>query len=172
MFYQTTITLPIVRLQGLLSLLDTVETQAEVRGMSDTEILELRLAPNMFALVKQIQIATDNAKGMASRMAGKEAPKYDDNEVSFSDIRARLEKTITYLETFTEADFASAVTAEVRLPWFPDMMFVGEGYLTTYALPNFFFHVVSAYAILRSAGFDIGKGDYMGPGLALIPDVK
>ena len=94
---------------------------------------------------------------MASRMAAKEAPKYDDNEATLADIRARIEKTIAYLETFTEADFVSAATAEVRLPWFPGMKFVGEDYLMTYAIPNFFFHVVSAYAILRSAGFDIGK---------------
>jgi uncharacterized protein len=92
--------------------------------MSDTDVLELRLAPDMFALVKQIQIATDNAKGMASRLAAKEAPKYEDNEASLAEIRARLEKTIAYLETFTEADFAHAATAEVRLPWFPGMRFV------------------------------------------------
>ena len=172
MFYQATITLPIVRLQWLLSLLDKVEIQAKEKGMSDTDVLELRLAPDMFALVKQIQIATDNAKGMASRMAAKEAPKYDDNEASLSDIRARIEKMIAYLETFTEWDFAQASTAEVRLPWFPGMRFVGEGYLLTYALPNFFFHIVAVYTILRSAGFDIGKWDYMGPGLVLLPDVQ
>ena len=134
-----------------------METQAKEKGMSDTDILELRLAPDMYALVKQIQIATDNAKGMASRMAGKEAPKYEDNEATLSDIRARLEKTIAYLETFSERDFADAATTEVRLPWFPGMHFVGEGYLLTYALPNFFFHIVAVYTILRNAGFDIGK---------------
>jgi hypothetical protein len=138
--------------------------------MSDTDVLELRLAPDMFTFVKQIQIATDNAKGMASRMARKEAPKYEDNEATLAEIRARLEKTIAYLETFTEADFADAATAPARFPWFAGMKMVGQGYVLTYGLPNFFFHVVTAYDILRNAGFEIGKADYMGPGVALVPD--
>ena len=140
--------------------------------MSDTDVLNLRLAPDMFTFVKQIQIATDNAKGMASRMARKEAPKYEDNEVTLAEIRARLEKTIAYLETFTEADFADAATAPAPFPWFAGMKMVGEGYVLTYGLPNFFFHVFTAYDIIRNAGFEIGKADYMGPGVALVPDVE
>lgn len=140
--------------------------------MSDTDVLELRLAPDMFTFVKQVQIATDNAKGMASRMARKEAPKYEDNEATLAEIRARIEKTIAYLETFSPEDFADAATAAARFPWFAGMKMVGEGYVLTYGLPNFFFHIVTAYDILRNAGFDIGKGDYMGPGVALVPDVE
>ena len=170
MFYQTTITLPIVRLQWVLSLLDKVETQAKKKGMSDTDVLELRLAPDMYALVKQIQIATDNAKWMASRLAGKEAPKYEDNETTLAELRARLAKTISYLETFSEGDFENAATAEARFPYFPGMHMVGADYMLGYAIPNFFFHLVTTYDILRHHGFDIGKADYIGKSIPLLPD--
>lgn len=172
MFFQTTITLPIVRLQGLLIVLDKVEAQAKIKWMTDAEVLDLRLAPDMFSFVKQIQIATDNAKGMASRMAHHEIPSYEDNESSLAEIRARLEKTIAYLETFAESDFENGLTGEFRSKWMPGIKLVGEGYILTYGLPNFFFHVVMAYAILRNAGFDIGKWDYMGPGLVFLPDAE
>jgi uncharacterized protein len=140
--------------------------------MTDAQVLALSLTPDMFPLVKQIQIATDNAKGMASRMAHHEIPSYEDNESNFAEIRARLEKTIAYLETFTEADFADASTGEFKSKWFPGLKLVGEGYILTYGLPNFFFHVVTAYDILRNAGFEIGKEDYMGTGVAFVPDVE
>lgn len=172
MFYQATITLPTLRLRALLSLLDKVEIQAKEKWMTDAEVLDLKLTPDMFSLVKQIQIATDNAKGMASRMAHHEIPSYEDNESNFAEIRARLEKTIAYLETFAEVDFADASTGEFRSKWMPGVKLVGEGYIFTYGLPNFFFHVVTAYAILRNAGFDIGKEDYMGGGVAFVPVVE
>jgi hypothetical protein len=172
MFYQTTVTLPITRLQGLLSLLDKVESQAAEKGISEETILSGKLANDMFSFVKQIQIASDNAKGMASRMARKEAPKYEDNETTLKEVRARIEKTISYLETFTPEDFADAATAEAKFPWFAGVKFVGEGYVLTYGIPNFMFHIVTAYDILRHLGFDIGKADYMGPGLALVPDAE
>ncbi len=107
---------------------------------------------------------------MPSRLTGRENPKYEDTEATLDELKARLTKTIAFLETFTEADFVNAATAEARFPWFPGMHMVGAGYVLTYGLPNFFFHVVTAYNILRHHGFDIGKGDYMGGGLALIPD--
>lgn len=170
MFYQTTVTLPIVRLQGLLTLLDKIETQAAEKGITEETILSAKLAPDMFSFTKQIQIASDNAKWMASRMARKEAPKFEDNETTLNDLRTRIQKTITYLETFTPEDFVDAATAEAKFPWFTGMKFVGEGYVLTYGIPNFMFHVVTAYDIIRHLGFDIGKGDFMGPGLALVPD--
>lgn len=172
MFYQTTITLPITRLQGLLTLLDKVESQAAEKGISEDAILGGKLANDMFPFVRQIQIASDNAKGMASRMARKEAPKYEDNEATLKEVRARIEKTISYLETFTPEDFADAATAEAKFSWFPGVKFVGQGYVLTYGIPNFMFHVVTAYDILRHLGFDIGKADFMGPGLALLPDAE
>ena len=170
MFYESTITLPLTRLRGLVVLLEKIEPQVKEKNMSDTDILALRLAPDMFPFAKQIQIATDNAKGMASRMARKEAPKYEDNESTLAELKSRLEKTIAYLETFTPEDFADADTAEARFPYFPGMKMVGKGYVFTYGIPNFMFHVVTAYSILRNAGFDIGKADFMGGQAEMMPD--
>ena len=107
---------------------------------------------------------------MASRLAGKEAPKYEDNETTLAELRARLEKTISYLETFVETDFQNAATAEARFPYFPGMHMVGADYMLGYALPNFFFHLVTTYGILRHHGFDIGKADYIGKAIPLLPD--
>ena len=107
---------------------------------------------------------------MASRMARKEAPKYEDDESTLTELRTRLEKTIAYLETFTPEDFADADTAEARFPYFPGVKMVGKGYVFTYAIPNFMFHVVTAYSILRNAGFDVGKTDFMGGQVEMLPD--
>lgn len=161
MFYQTTVTLPTLRLKALLSLLVKVEAQAKEKGIDETTILEYRLIADMFPLIKQIQIATDNAKGMASRLARKEIPQYEDTETTLVALQSRLQKTIDYLATFTEADFADAAKAEAHFPYFKDVHMVGADYVIGYGLPNFFFHVVTAYDILRQHGFEIGKGDYM-----------
>lgn len=161
MFFESTITLPLTRLRGLITLIEKVESESKAKNMSDEDLLALRLAPDMFPLGKQIQIVTDNAKGMASRMAKKEAPKYEDDESTLAELKTRLEKTIAYLETFTPSDFAEADTAEVRFSYFPGMKMVGKGYVFTYGIPNFMFHVVTIYAILRNAGFKVGKGDFM-----------
>lgn len=172
MFYESTITLPLTRLRWLVVLLEKIEPQVKEKNMSDADILGLRLAPDMFPFAKQIQISTDNAKGMASRMSRKEAPKYEDNESTLTELKARLEKTIAYLETFTPEDFADADTAEARFPYFPGMKMVGKGYVFTYGIPNFMFHVVTAYSILRNAGFDIGKADFMGGQAEMVPDAE
>lgn len=171
MFYQTTVTLPISRMKALISLIDTITTQAQEKNMSDETILALSLSPDMLPFAKQIQIISDNAKGMVSRLSGTEAPKYEDNEKTLEELKARLNKTITYLETFSEADFANAATAEARFPWFPGVHMVWADYVLGYGLPNFFFHVVTAYDILRHHGFQIGKSDYIGTGLTIVPDV-
>lgn len=171
MYYQAAITLPISRMRALISLIDTVETQAKSKNMTDADILALRLAPDMFPFAKQVQIVSDNAKWMASRLARKEAPKYEDNEATLAELRARLEKTITYLETYSDADFADAATAEARFSYFPGKHLVGADYMLEYAIPNFFFHLVTTYDILRHHGFDIGKKDYMGNAVPFIDDV-
>ncbi|GAB0174295.1 MAG: DUF1993 domain-containing protein [Candidatus Altimarinota bacterium] len=170
MFYDAVITLPKARLKGLLSLIEKIESQVKEKNMIDAEVLNLRLAPDMFSFAKQIQIATDNAKGMASRLARVEAPKFEDNETTLSDLKNRLNKTISYLETFTSEHFKDADTAEARFPYFPGMKMVGKGYVFTYGIPNFMFHVVTAYSILRNAGFDIGKADFMGGQIEFHPD--
>jgi uncharacterized protein len=171
MYYESTVILPLTRLRGLLILLEKIELQAKERNITDADVLALRIAPDMFPLVKQVQVASDNAKGMVSRMARVDAPKYEDNESTLPELRARLEKTIAYLETFTPEHFQEADTAEARFPYFPGVKMVGKGYVFTYGIPNFMFHVVTAYAILRNAWFDIGKADFMGGQAAMVPDV-
>lgn len=116
MFYESTVTLPMKRLKGLVALIEKIEPQLTEKNMSDADVLALRLAPDMFPFAKQIQIATDNAKGMVSRMTRTEAPKYEDNESTLGELKARLEKTIAYLETFTPEHFSEADTAEARFP--------------------------------------------------------
>jgi hypothetical protein len=100
--------------------------------MTDADVLALRLAPDMFHFGRQIQIVSDNAKGIVSRLTNKEAPKYEDNEATLAELITRLEKTIAYLATFSESDFADAVTAEARFPYFPGKKVVGETYLINY----------------------------------------
>ena len=131
----------------------------------------MRLTADMFSFSRQVQIATDNAKGMASRLTGKDAPVYEDKESTLAELVARVEKTITFLESQKESDFDGAEAREARFPWFPDMHLKGGGYLLSYAIPNFMFHITTAYAILRHHGFEIGKGDFLGT-LPLIPDTK
>ncbi len=170
MFYQTLVTLPTLRMKALLSLLEKVKIQASEKGIDDTTLLAYRLAPDMLPFARQIQIVSDNAKWMASRMAWVEAPKYEDNEKTLDELMARLEKTIAYIATFTEESFQNAKNAEARFPWYPGKKMVGEGYVFTYGLPNFFFHVVTAYDILRHNGFQIGKSDYIGEDVALLDE--
>ncbi len=172
MFFQTTITLPISRMKSLISLIETVEIQAQEKWMTDADILGLRLAPDMLPFVKQIQIVSDNAKWMASRLAGKEIPKYEDTESTLWELRTRLQTTIAYLDTFVSTDFVNAAIAEARFPYFPGMHMVGADYVFGYGIPNFFFHVVTAYDILRQHWFDIGKADYMGKEVPLIADTQ
>jgi hypothetical protein len=109
---------------------------------------------------------------MASRLGRKESPVYPDTETTLDELKNRIDKTLEYLATFTEEDFKDADTAEARFPYFPGLHMVGAEYLLTYAIPNFTFHLVTAYAILRHHGFAIGKVDYMGKDVALLPDTQ
>lgn len=169
MYYSLCVTFPIERLTAMNALIDTIKSQAKAKGMSDESVLELRLAPDMFPFVKQIQVMTDNAKGMAARLSGKEIPVFEDSETTLDGLQARLQKTIDFLNTVTSADLVGAEKREARLPYFPNMHMLGEQYLTGYAIPNFLFHATTAYNILRTHGFEIGKKDFM-LSLPLIPD--
>lgn len=169
MYYSLCVTFPIQRLTAMSALLDTIKTQAKAKGMSDEAVLELRLAPDMFPFSKQIQVMTDNAKGMAARLGGKAIPAFEDSETTLDELKARLEKTIAFLQTLTPEDFIGAEKREARFPYFPGLHMVGEAYLTGYAIPNFLFHATTAYNILRNHGFEIGKKDFM-LSLPLLPD--
>jgi hypothetical protein len=152
------------QLTSLLACLDKAQTHAEARGFSPDNYVQLRLAPDMLPFVSQIRIASDAAKGAVARLAGQEAPKFEDNETTFDELRGRLRKTLDYLATVPASaidgsdDKAIVVPMRNRDP----LQFTGEVFLRHWALPNFFFHVTTAYALLRHAGVALGKGDFLG----------
>ncbi len=154
---------PVVRktLVNLKAFLKKGEAFAKEKSIHEEVMLGLRLAPNMFSLVRQVQIATDNAKGITARLAEMEPPKMEDNEKTFEELYQRIDRTIAFLDTLTPEQFANSAEAKVRLVYFPGKHYLGKEYLPMYGLPNFFFHVVTAYDILRSNGVVIGKGDYL-----------
>lgn len=164
-------TIPLLlRTQSTLShLINKAEAFMVEKGMNEADILGARLAPDMFPFVKQIQIATDNAKGIAARLAGVENPVLEDNETTFAELRARISKVEAFLGTLTPEQFNDAGTREVRLKYFEGKHFIGHTYLIEYGIPNIFFHVTTAYGILRNLGVQIGKSDYLGH-LSFIPD--
>jgi len=129
----------------------------------EAELLEARLASDMYPLVKQFQIASDAAKGTAARLVGDTPPSMADTEASFAELRDRCDRTIAYLQGLDRARFDGAATrpVELKLPNGQGWRFEGLAYLTGFGLPNFFFHVTTAYAILRANGIELGKGDFL-----------
>lgn len=161
--YEFTIPVFIKMLGGLKGVLQ----KAKEHGSDEATLLNDRLAPDMFPLVKQVQVATDNAKGVAARLSGAEVPSYPDTETTFAELDARIDKTIAYLQTITKESFANAASVQVTLPYFPGQFMTGYDYAREYAIPNFFFHVATAYGIIRKNGVQIGKTDYMNNSLPL-----
>ncbi|HRP28539.1 MAG TPA: DUF1993 domain-containing protein [Burkholderiaceae bacterium] len=150
-------------LGSLERILDKAEASAAARKFDPAVLLGLRLAPDMLPLAKQVQIACDAAKLSVARLAGIDAPKFEDNEASIADLKARVRKTIEFLAAVPAAKLDGSETREVRVPRRDgEMKFDGETYLKHYALPNFFFHVTTTYALLRHNGVDLGKADYLG----------
>jgi hypothetical protein len=161
-YYDFSVPVFINTLTALKGVLAKGEAFAKEQGIPETDMLALRFAPDMFPLVKQVQVATDNAKGAAARLTGKEAPKFEDTESNFAELYARIDKTVEYLKTFSPEDFKDAATITVTIPYFPGMHLVGDTYLRFYVHPNFFFHVTTAYDLLRNKGVQIGKADIAG----------
>lgn len=150
-------------LANLGGFLDKAEAFAGERKFDVDNYVGLRLSPDMNPFVFQIQSATDRAKLFSARVAGRDAPKWPDDEKTFAEVRARLKKGLDYLGTFTEADFADADTRLVTLRMRgQDVQWSAEKYLLENAYPNFFFHVTTAYNILRQAGVPLGKRDFTG----------
>lgn len=161
--YQASVPAFIRMLNNLAAILDKALAHADARKIDPAVLLGSRLYPDMLPLVRQVQIASDTAKGCAARLAGVEPPKYEDNEQTFADLAARIQKTVAYLETFSAEQIDGSEERMVTLPMHSGpMTFVGQSYLQGYALPNFYFHVTTAYAILRHNGVEIGKRDYLG----------
>lgn len=150
-------------LKGLKTALAKAEAHAEARKIEPDALLQARLYPDMFTLVRQVQIATDFAKGAAGRLAGAELPVFEDVETSFADLKARVAKAVAFIEGLAPAQFEGAETREVSLNRRGQVVsFTGRDYLLLQALPNFWFHVTTAYAILRHNGVELSKSDYMG----------
>ena len=152
----------------LLGALNTILGKAETHviniKMAPDSLLQASLFPDMFNLTRQVQIATDFAKGVTARLAGIDVPVYADNEVNFQELQARITKTIRFISSVTPPQIDGSEEREiVTRPGTPkEKKFSGQDYLLHYGLPQFFFHVTTAYAILRNNGIEIGKRDYMG----------
>ncbi|OYU44301.1 MAG: hypothetical protein CFE44_13695 [Burkholderiales bacterium PBB4] len=151
-------------LDGLKNVLAKAEAHATEKNIDPNAYLQARLYPDMFGLLRQVQIASDFAKGVSARLAGVEVPKLEDGETSFAELQARIDTVLAFIATLTEAQFADAATREIVLqPGTPkERRFHGQAYLLTYGLPHFFFHTTTAYAILRHNGIEVGKKDYIG----------
>ena len=150
-------------LRNLDAILAKAQTYAVAKKIDPSVLLTARLFPDMFSLLRQVQIASDHAKGAVARLAGVEVPKYEDNEQSFEEIRARLAKTIAFVDSFSAGQIDGSEEREISLKvGGKDMTFKGMPYLVGFAVPNFYFHLVTAYNILRHNGVEIGKLDYIG----------
>jgi hypothetical protein len=143
--------------------LDKAAEHAAAKEYDPNTLLQARLAPDMFPLVRQIQSACDQAKYAAGRPTGKDIPSHPDTEQTFDELRARVAAVRSYLEGFTARDFEGADERSITLPRWEGRSMSGTVYFTEFALPNFFFHLTMAYAILRHNGVDLGKRDYLGP---------
>jgi hypothetical protein len=150
-------------LKNLSAILDKAEAFATEREIEPDVLLNWRLASDMFPLVRQVQIAADFAKGTTARLAGAEVPKYADDETTFAALKARMAKTVKFVEGFKPKDIDGSETRDITLTvGGQDMHFKGEPYLVHFALPNFYFHATTAYNILRRCGVEIGKRDFIG----------
>jgi uncharacterized protein len=161
--YEVSVPVFSARLKALSNVLSAAEQNALDRKIDPQVLLTSRLAPDMYALTRQVQIATDHAKGAPSRLAGREVPKYEDNEASFADLQARIAKTLDLLGTFSAAEFDGSDDRVIDLKLGQrEISMPGLQYLLHVAMPNFYFHVTTAYDILRHNGVPLGKAMYVG----------
>ena len=161
--YQASIPVMTRALTQLAGILEKAEAHAAAQKIDPTILIQARLYPNMYPLARQIQIASDVAKGGAARLAGETPPSYEDNESSFAELQARLAKTIAFLNTFTPDQIEGSEEKTITLPVGKrDMSFQGRPYLLDFVLPNIYFHSTTAYAILRHWGVELGKTDFLG----------
>jgi hypothetical protein len=150
-------------LTNLSALLDKGTAHAAAKKFDSVVLAQARLFPDMHPLVRQVQIACDTAKGGAARLAGIEVPSHEDTEMTFAELKARIAKTVDFLKSVSAAQLKDAESRAIELK-FPNgsWKFTGMAYLTSFVLPNFYFHVSTAYALLRKNGVEVGKGDFLG----------
>jgi hypothetical protein len=169
--YQSSVPVFERSLNAFSAILDKAAAHAATSKFDPAIYLTLRLRPDMFAFVRQTQAFCDHAKNGASRLTGVEAPKFDDNEASLDDIKARIRKTLDVLAGLNAKDVDAGAEREIVFPVGPNKAkMTGANYVTHFVLPNFYFHLTTAYDILRYAGVPIGKRDFLGavPGFTLV----
>ena len=149
-------------LLALRAILVKAEAFAVEKKIDDSVLLGAYLAPDQFPLVKQVQVACDNAKGTAGRLAQVELPKMEDTEATLKELEARIDRTIAFLDTLKEEQFEASEERDIPIYFMPGKVLTGLEYLNTLGLANFYFHLTTAYSILRHNGMNIGKADYMG----------
>ena len=150
-------------LTNLESWLDKAEEYAGAKKFDVGVLMAARLAPDMKPFIYQVQSACDYVKAAAAWLSGRTPPKHEDNEQTIAEVRARIRKTVAFAESVAEAQYAGAAERKVSLSWAPGKVLGGEDYLLQMTIPNVYFHVAMAYAILRHNGVDIGKMDFLGP---------
>ncbi len=151
-------------LKNLSAILTKAEAYAEARKIDPAVLLGTRLFPDMFPLIRQVQLSADFAKNTAARLAGVEIPKFPDEETSFAELQQRLARTRDFVKSLTATQIDGSEQREINLTIAGEpLTFTGQDYLLHFALPNFYFHLTAAYAILRHCGLEIGKRDFVGP---------
>jgi uncharacterized protein len=152
-----------IGLNALSAILDKAETYAAAKSIDPAVLLSERLFPDMFALAQQVQSACDQAKNGGARLAGVDPPRYEDNEKTIAELKARIAKTVTFLKMLDAKKIDRSADREITFPLGPNMGHMkGADYLNHFAVPNFHFHVATAYDILRHCGVEIGKRDFLG----------
>jgi uncharacterized protein len=162
MLYDITVPLFAKKLGELNQILGKAQAYAEARKFDVENFPKARLFIDQLDFAKQIQIACDTAKLGVSRVTGKDAPVHDDTKTSFADLRTRIQETISYLNTIKSADFNGSAERKITTPRWENKWLTGQDYVLHHAIPNFYFHVTTAYSILRQNGVEIGKKDYLG----------
>ena len=164
MFYDLSVVQCTKMLKNLSTILDKSAVYAENKNFDVSVLLNARLAPDQFNLIRQVQIACDSAKLGAARLTGKtdSAPKHADDETTLAQLQQRITDTVSYLASFTEDDFAKAATQHISQPRWEGKYLHGYEFLVQHVMPNVYFHITTAYAILRHNGVDVGKKDYLG----------
>lgn len=162
--HQASVPIFLHTLTALSAILDRAAAHAAQRKVEPSVLLNTRLYPDMFPLVRQVQLTADFAKGAGARLAGIEVPKFADTESTFDELKARIDKTVEFLKTLTPAQIDGSEDRDITIPiGGKPQSFKGQPYLLHFALPNFFFHATTAYDILRHCGVALGKRDFIGP---------
>jgi uncharacterized protein len=162
MYYDLTVVQFSKMLTNLSAILDKAIDFAALKKVDMSVLLNARLSVDQFNLIRQVQIACDIAKFSVARLTGKEAPKHEDNETNLAELKTRIQSVLDYLASFSAADFTHAATVSVSQPRWEGKTLTGEQFAIQWAIPNVYFHVTTAYAILRHNGVEVGKKDFLG----------